>query len=84
MMKRYPAYKDSGIEWLGEAPSHWSVKQLKYLSEIVLGKMLTNEDKGGYYQKPYLRAKNILWEKVDASEGNVVFGERISPLSTAM
>ena len=22
--KTYPAYKDSGVEWLGEAPSHWA------------------------------------------------------------
>jgi len=27
--KRYPAYKDSGVEWLGEIPAHWEVKRLK-------------------------------------------------------
>ena len=27
----YPAYKDSGIEWLGEVPEHWTVRRLKYL-----------------------------------------------------
>ena len=27
---RYPAYKDSGVEWLGEVPGHWEVKRLKY------------------------------------------------------
>ncbi len=21
--KPYPAYKDSGVEWLGEIPEHW-------------------------------------------------------------
>ena len=26
----YPAYKDSGVEWLGEIPAHWEVKRLKY------------------------------------------------------
>lgn len=28
MMKvqKYPAYKDSGVEWLGEIPEHWEVK----------------------------------------------------------
>ncbi|MBE9594468.1 MAG: restriction endonuclease subunit S, partial [Proteobacteria bacterium] len=31
-MKRYPSYKDSGIDWLGEIPEHWVVKELKYLS----------------------------------------------------
>jgi type I restriction enzyme S subunit len=24
---RYPAYKDSGVEWLGEVPEHWEVGQ---------------------------------------------------------
>jgi len=24
-LKPYPAYKDSGVEWLGEAPEHWDV-----------------------------------------------------------
>jgi type I restriction enzyme S subunit len=27
---RYPAYKDSGVEWLGEVPEHWEVTQLKW------------------------------------------------------
>ena len=26
---RYPEYKDSGVEWLGEVPSHWAVERLK-------------------------------------------------------
>jgi type I restriction enzyme S subunit len=36
-MKRYPAYKDSGVDWIGEIPEHWSMRKLKYLSEIVNG-----------------------------------------------
>ena len=28
---RYPAYKDSGVEWLGEVPEHWEVRRLKTL-----------------------------------------------------
>ena len=27
----YAEYKDSGVEWLGEIPSHWDSKPLKYL-----------------------------------------------------
>lgn len=27
-MERYSEYKDSGIKWLGEIPSHWEVKRL--------------------------------------------------------
>ena len=28
-MQRYDSYKDSGIQWLGEIPSHWEVKHLR-------------------------------------------------------
>lgn len=27
----YPEYKESGVEWLGETPAHWSAKPLKFL-----------------------------------------------------
>lgn len=27
---RYPEYKDSGVEWLGDVPAHWNVKRLKH------------------------------------------------------
>lgn len=27
-MERYSKYKDSGVKWLGEIPSHWEVKRL--------------------------------------------------------
>jgi type I restriction enzyme S subunit len=28
-LKPYPAYKDSGVPWLGEVPEHWEVERLK-------------------------------------------------------
>lgn len=28
-MRRYDAYKDSGVKWMGEIPSHWEVKKLR-------------------------------------------------------
>jgi type I restriction enzyme S subunit len=30
-LKRYPAYKDSGVPWLGNVPQHWQVRRLKTL-----------------------------------------------------
>jgi len=32
--RRYPAYRDSGVEWLGEIPEHWEKKRLKYISSV--------------------------------------------------
>ena len=34
---RYPEYKDSGVEWLGEVPEHWGVSALKRNFNIVGG-----------------------------------------------
>lgn len=28
-LKPYPAYKDSGLPWLGQVPGHWEVRRLK-------------------------------------------------------
>jgi len=36
-MRRYPKYKDSGINWLGEIPEHWEVKKLKYIGKSIMG-----------------------------------------------
>jgi len=30
-MKRYDSYKDSGVKWLGEIPSHWEMKRWRFL-----------------------------------------------------
>jgi len=36
--KPYPAYKDSGVEWLGQVPEHWEVVPLKRLFQCQDGK----------------------------------------------
>ena len=33
----YPAYKDSGVEWLGDEPEHWEIKRLKFLCKVQTG-----------------------------------------------
>jgi type I restriction enzyme, S subunit len=52
--------KDSGIEWLGEMPSHWQVKKLKQLSDLqsglTLGKSYTGKE---LRSRPYLRVANV-------------------------
>jgi len=29
-LKKYPVYKESGVEWLGNIPADWQIKRLKY------------------------------------------------------
>ena len=67
--KPYPAYKDSGVEWLGEVPEHWTATKLKRGFEVCLGKMLQPEIKSAEDTlAPYLRAANIKWEGIDLSD----------------
>ncbi len=37
-MRGYSEYKGSGVEWLGEIPSHWGSKRLKYHAPLVTEK----------------------------------------------
>ena len=32
--KPYPAYKDSGVEWIGPVPEHWDVIRLRHVAEF--------------------------------------------------
>lgn len=43
-MKRYDSYKDSGVEWIGEIPCHWSESKLKHLFAFGKGLTITKED----------------------------------------
>lgn len=43
-MKQYPAYKDSGIEWLGEIPKHWVMGRLKYYNLLIMGQSPNSAD----------------------------------------
>ena len=36
-MKRYEIYKDSGVQWVGEIPSHWDSNKLKFFADISTG-----------------------------------------------
>lgn len=50
-MNRYESYKDSGVEWLGEIPSHWDIRRIKYLFNIGRGRVISQQelDDNGIY-----------------------------------
>ena len=47
-MKRYNEYKDSGVKWLGEIPSHWELRKMKYTFD--------ERSQKGYPNEPLLAA----------------------------
>lgn len=61
---RYPKYEDSGVEWLGEVPAHWSVTRLKFLCDIQTGGRDTEHavDDGAY--PFFVRSQTV--ERIDS------------------
>ena len=53
-MNRYPEYKESGVEWIGEIPKHWQIKKLKYVAKI----LPSNVDKHIYPDEIQVRLCN--------------------------
>lgn len=43
-MKRYETYKYSGIQWVGEIPSHWETVKLRYTGTFENGLTYSTED----------------------------------------
>jgi type I restriction enzyme S subunit len=57
---RYPAYKDSGVEWLREVPEHWDVKPLKRVATIQTGLAKGKEVEPEHcVEVPFLRVANV-------------------------
>ena len=52
--RRYPEYKDSGVEWIGEIPRHWEINRLKYVAKI----LPSNVDKHIYPDEIQVRLCN--------------------------
>ena len=43
-LKPYPAYKDSGVPWLGQMPEHWEVLPFKYNYRVSMGQTILATD----------------------------------------
>jgi type I restriction enzyme S subunit len=56
--------KDSGIPWLGVIPEHWEVMGLRMRYTVELGKMLDAKKNTGRHSIPYLRNRDVRWDRV--------------------
>ena len=43
-MRRYPKYKDSDADWIGEIPAHWEMINTKYLFQLITEPALKNNN----------------------------------------
>ncbi len=76
IMKRYPKYKEGGVEWIGKMPSHWQTTAIKHLTKNLDGKRIPLSGEVRADQKriyPYYGANGI----IDYVEDYIFEGEHI-------
>lgn len=56
---------ESGLDWLGSVPKDWPVMPVSYQFEVLLGKMLNQENARGSHLRRYLRNTNVQWDHID-------------------
>lgn len=65
--KKYPAYKDSGVEWIGDIPEHWASKPF-----FTIGKVVSeNNNQNGELLSVYLEKGVIKFSDVSEKRTNV-------------
>jgi type I restriction enzyme S subunit len=80
-LPKYPDYHDSGVEWLGDVPSHWKVVRLKSMVSLVT-------EKASHRSRPVALENIESWsgrfiatdgefegEGVAFREGDILFGK---------
>jgi len=78
-LPRYPEYKDSGVEWLGEIPSHWSIRRLQDIAQVINGYPFDSKlfcEEGGY---PLIRIRDL-----DADETAIRYAGDFVPAAAVM
>lgn len=59
--KAYPEYKDSGVEWLGDIPTHWDCTALKRLCSLITGLTPPTQNEDNYADEgyPWVRPEDL-------------------------
>lgn len=78
---RYQHYKDSGIEWLGEMPSHWVATPIKRLGRLKGGSGFPHDEQGNEGEELQFHKVNALG-KAD-SDGLLIDGDNTVSIETA-
>ncbi|TDR49956.1 type I restriction enzyme S subunit [Pseudomonas brenneri] len=68
----YPAYKNSGVEWIGQIPEHWILHKLKYITRFSGGGTPSRDNLdfwGG--DIPWISPKDMKHEIISEAEENI-------------
>lgn len=68
----YPNYKDSGINWLGEVPDHWTFKKVKCFASFEGGGTPSRENQDFWNGEiPWVSPKDMKSERITNSEEKI-------------
>ena len=65
-MNKYPSYKDSGVEWIGDIPGHWIKKKLGYSIDTIVPMR----------DKPTSLKGEIPWIRIEDYDGKYIYGSK--------
>jgi type I restriction enzyme S subunit len=69
---RYPKYKASGVEWLGDVPAHWEVKRLKSACRFFGGGTPSRENPAYWNGAiPWVSPKDMKSEFIGSTEESI-------------
>lgn len=80
---RYPEYKDSGVEWLGQVPVHWALVRYKYVFDEKISVVSTTLPPGSIsFGRVIFKDDEFLHEPTKATYQEVLSGEfLINPIN---
>jgi type I restriction enzyme S subunit len=69
---RYPEYKDSGVEWLGEVPGHWTLPKIKHIASFCGGATPSRENLDYWNGDiPWVSPKDMKVERLTSAEESI-------------
>jgi type I restriction enzyme S subunit len=79
-MQKYPEYKDSGVEWLGEIPSHWHSKPLYTIGQVV--SEINNQDRellSVYLERGVIKFSDVTEKRTNVTSEDLSKYQSVEP-----
>ena len=70
-MKRYPEYKEIGVEWIGKIPRHWEMRKIKNTQSDLIGGVWGNEPEENENDIYCIRVADFNYEQLTISTHNL-------------
>jgi type I restriction enzyme S subunit len=72
-MNKYPAYKDSGVEWIGKIPTHWTISRIKNAIAYAINGIWGDDPKGNGRDIICIRVADFEMKRFGVSQTNLTY-----------